>query len=367
MICAADSRIAPAIARRIRWTKPVWADVRRRRRLYFCSLFLTVALVLMPIWVGRLPVMPVYASGHGLLGGTIGLIGAVLPAFLGGVVETWADHPLLVVLLVTLLILANLSARGIERRLREETRRVWNLSLDLPKPYHGQTSAEPLQPVTEQGPEYPVPDFWQSLRRKIRWGFIPLLVLALIVTLALWVLAAFGTRVFLAGLERGACGAAQSAAPSAAAATFTFETGKYCNPTGMTVVKGQIYAVEIEVAEVWKDDRQPTDPRGLSARDLGLAGYLGAPLRRAVSANYLQPVAHIRGQWPGPILQPIELQRRAAPLTGWRGEFKAHSSGRLSFVANDAAPPYFRRFFYDNNSGTARVRVTLIRSLPEKK
>lgn len=116
-------------------------------------------------------------------------------------------------------------------------------------------------------------------------------------------------------------GIAGKAAPDT---TFQFTTAETCRSADFRVEEGVRYLVQIDVQETWSDGTEPTDPRGLSAIDLGPAGLLGVPFRRAVTAGYLQPVAHIRGNgWSGPSIQPLELEQRGTSPTLWRGEFVA--------------------------------------------
>ena len=76
----------------------------------------------------------------------------------------------------------------------------------------------------------------------------------------------------------------------------TFQTGDTCHAVRERVELGKRYRVELRVDEndPWFDGSHPTDPKGLRARDLGLAGILGGPFRRVIEANFLQPVIEIR-------------------------------------------------------------------------
>ena len=346
----------------------VWTRVRYRRLLYFISLLLTLALATMPIWDDWLGTPPVLASGHGLVGRTIGLLGLFLPGFLAAIVDSWADHPFFVVALGTGLFLSNRAASRTERKLRDQARHIWNFTLDLPTPQYSPVEAqEPVQAAAaDDRPEFPPPTRWQRLRRLVRWRLVPAAIAILVSMFFLWILLAVATRISLAFMERGTALCAAPPEPSASAsatwARFHFDTRRPCHPSGLAVVKGRRYLVEMDVGRDWKDGGLPTDPRGLAAADLGLAGYVAVPLRRAVGARYLQPVAHIGGGSAGPAIQPLDLEQRGTPPGLWRGEFVADRTGHLSLFANEAMLPFGdRTIFYTHqrygNRGDARVTI----------
>jgi hypothetical protein len=344
-------------AYRTRGMEAIWAQVSWRRRLYFGSLILTILLFLMPLWVEGLSTAPVLASGHGLWGQTIGLIGVFLPKFLAGIVESWANHPLLVLILLGLLFFTNRVATGIEQKLRDDTRRVWVASLGLTTcPHHTETDAPTAVSQTWEE-DLTAPTAWPRISRTFRWRIVPGFLLLLMAAILFCLVATVAARSFVAGMERGegACHATPPADVLDRIATFRFDTRRTCNPARMRVEKGARYRIEMNVDD-WMDGDHAADPRGLSASQLGPAGYAGAPLRRAAGANYLQPVARISSDLAGPVLQPLELQQRSTPLSNWRGEFVARGTGDLALFANDAVLPFSNRF-YANNRGTATVTV----------
>jgi len=357
----------------------VWRQVKHRRWLYVASLLLTFALFLMPIWASWFAPPPFFASGHGLLGWFIALLAGILPAFLTGLITTWADHPLLVLLLAMGLLVSNGLAGRKERKLRDDARRIWDEAL-VPL-----TEAEKNERVqrAEETRAVPQPEDatpageatarFPRLRQFVRWRVLPGLVLLLFLLIAAWLVLTLATRLWLAFAERDGSFCARISRPEAAqpfvlgtrAQHFLFDTRRPCHATGMTVRAGDRYIVEMFVTHPWSDGGEPADPRGLSASQLGLGGYLGMPLRRAVRGRYLQPVVHILGdRGAGPAIQPLELQQRGAPLNLWRGEFVAQQSGELSLFANEAVLPLpggRSTFFYTgqpyHNRGTAMVRI----------
>lgn len=342
----------------------VWAQVRSRRRLYFVSLFLTLALVTMPLW-GDLWMPPVLASGHGLLSSVIGLLGAFLPGFLTAIVESWANHPFFLLVLGLALLATNRWARSKERKLRDDTRRIWDDALDLSAPTKAGAAQELAEEKPDDTPETRAPSFQQRVRRFIRWRAVPALIFVALLLMLLWLLFVIATRISLSVLERGEalCPAPTERRPLDAASGFHFDTSSACHSTGLIVTKGQRYTVQMVVGEAWADGPRPADPRGLAAGDVGFLGYVGVPQRRVVGARYLQPIVRISADGSAPILQPLELQQRGTPPNLWRGEFTAARSGTLSLFANEAmlpAPLNVTEFYTHRtygNRGTAVVTI----------
>lgn len=346
--------------KRVADMEAVWARVRRRRFLYFASLLLTLALAAIPIWADDAPTPPVLASGHGLTGWLIALLAAITPGVLANLVQSWANHPFFLLLLLTLLYFSNRIAGMEERNLRDRARAIWNEALGLPNPVYRPVQAETRPEETAvEIKEEPAPSPGQQLRRFVRWRVIPALVFVLGLVLLAWLLVIAATRTQLAYLERdGFCPASAPQGADAMRVSFAFDTGSTCHPTGLTVLRGRRYLVEMNLEDAWWDSSYPADPRGLGAGDIPFWGHVALPLRRAVTARYLQPVAHIGGGTGGPTLQPLELRQRGTPITLWRGEFTARRTGTLSLFANDAAIVGSPLRFYHNNRGSARVTIT---------
>ncbi len=94
---AADARAAV--------TEPIWNFVWWRRLTYFATLTATLLLLLLPLFVARLPTPPILADGRTWIGGVIRLLTLVLPAFAGEWVDVYADNPFYFVLLAIVIVL----------------------------------------------------------------------------------------------------------------------------------------------------------------------------------------------------------------------------------------------------------------------
>jgi hypothetical protein len=107
---------------------------------------------------------------------------------------------------------------------------------------------------------------------------------------------------------------------------------------------------------------------------MGLVGIAGAPFRRVVEANYLQPVVEIRR--PPESWRVDSLFITALPLTQegpslYAAVFTAGHDGELFVFANDAVSLLQPTFFYQappgRNHGTAALLIFRLEDAPVAK
>jgi hypothetical protein len=86
----------------------------------------------------------------------------------------------------------------------------------------------------------------------------------------------------------------------------------------------------------------------------------GIPLRRFVSVNWFRPIVRVGST--GLDEQPLTFTPKSGPKTSVEATFKARSSGEVFLFVNDSVLllPRFSKFFYDNNMGTAEVKIDLV-------
>jgi len=176
-----------------------------------------------------------------------------------------------------------------------------------------------------------------------------------------------------------------------------FKTSDPCWDTGFYVRKGFTYALSVEMVEPFLDGPKVVDIAGY--RDSSWRHLFATPLKRWWSEAYFQPIARIgqtgKVEWPlrstegfeplelGPqanvktglssgvcepaqfLSEAIEKQRQLNIRTRMNTRFTAEESGELFYYLNDAWLALSPRqdCFYTNNSGSAKVTITL---LPEK-
>lgn len=334
----------------------LWNWVWGRRIVYFVTLSLTMALALMPLWIQRAPPAPFFTDGRSWVGSLISGLGAVLPGFLSPLIDTYSRNPFFFLLLLGLIVLFLLIGGYLELMLRDRIRRLWWSALD--------SDTAPL----ERGG-------WRWLRRfrdnivyqwiwqALKWRVLPNVLGPIMLVLLLLGGASIYTQARLTALERGT----ELCQPTPEGQTrplykarTDFATRSLCSATGMDVEETARYSITFTVTEPWKDGENiETDPRGARAN---IRNWVGIPLRRVLTARYLQPLIEIRpprqnqGVLPNVYIFPLDLtQDQRLPFV-FRGEFTAARSGELLLFANDAVMPFelgrFRRdYFYTQSAG----------------
>lgn len=355
---ASPAMLARAAERHQR-QETIWDLVWLRRLVYFVTLFLTLGLAAMPLWVRFAPPAPFFTDGRAWIGSVVNGIGAVLPSFARPLTETYSRHPFYFMLLAILILGLLVTGTYLERVLRDRSRRLWWSAFE--------SETEPLQGAATS---------WLRRRRDrasyqrswqvFKWHVMPnLLGPAMLVLLAFGGLSVF-TQARLSVLERGddLCRPTDPGRlQPILKATRDFRTNQLCHPTGATVEKDVRYAITFSVTEPWSDGRMPSAPQATpTGVDANMRNLVGIPLRRVMTARYLQPLIEIRpaaseqGIFPNVFIFPLNLAEARPGANIYRAEFTAGRSGELMLFANDAVMPFeigrFRRdYFYTQSDG----------------
>ena len=347
----------------------VWDLVWRRRVAYFITVAFTLLLVTMPIWISRVSNGGILADGRTWIDAPIRAVGGLLPAMFQSWIDTFANNPFYTLLLSFCIWATMRYGSTQEQKLRDRARHIWRDTADI------------TGPVPQQGEESGLARFrnaanYQRWMQVFKWRVLPDFVfLPIIAFTALWLGAGGVTQAYLLRLESGTalCTSPGGSIPLLVQYDSTFQPSDTCHAVRERVELDKRYRVELRVGaqDPWFDGSHPTDPKGLSARDLGLAGILGGPFRRVIEANFLQPVIEIR-QPPGSSLldnvhiTPLALEEKESRL--FVGEFKAAASGELFVFANDAValhdPTYFYKSRLGKNQGKAALSITLLEEAP---
>ncbi|HEX8256760.1 MAG TPA: DUF2235 domain-containing protein [Allosphingosinicella sp.] len=333
----------------------VWDHVWIRRITYFTTLFLTLALLLMPWWVELAPDPPFLADGRNWIGGVIRLLAIVTPAFLDPLIDTMADNAFYFLVIATAIGMLMWRTSVRERRLRDLCRAIWAESVDVGGP-----------PPIERSPLWVrglrTSKLYRRPMRILKWRVLPWLAALVITAFLLWLLVGLVVQIWLPFAERGA-GLCERRPPHAEKemARADFTPAATCAPVDLAVERDQRYIVEIDVVDSWTDGGKPADPAGLDAGEVGFSGYVGVPFRRVITADYLQPVAEIRTRDGGVHIQALEMRQQGDSTASWRGDFVAARNGALALFANEAVLPGMKSYFYDGgnygNGGSACVTI----------
>jgi hypothetical protein len=179
---------------------------------------------------------------------------------------------------------------------------------------------------------------------------------------------------------------------------------RLCNATGLALVEGHRYRIDVEVAQPWFDKSVMTDAAGFEAEDF--RHLVATPLKRRWTERWFQPIVRI-GRYGNDdylvkskevvasytvtgcpaeakssttvlaairdiatkisdqcVLEALDIAKAIAKSRAERRnlistEITAQDTGEMFFYVNDAVLPLLARsgLFYSNNRGTANVRV----------
>lgn len=220
-----------------------------------------------------------------------------------------------------------------------------------------------------QRPDVPTPSLVEMVTKKLRrtpqaqacYRFIAKRALpAATFVSALFVLLGVLYRlfVFVPAAEASICQAAPKEAVRDFAEPIPFATNEPCLATGLELVAGETYGIEIAVTTPWKDASIPASPAGF---DSWLAQFrptfiAALPAKRVLTYPWFVMVGDIGGD-------PAEIYPLREPIT-----IKPTITGELRLYVNDAVRSLGQRdddgrpedwnYFYRNNQGEATVTVT---------
>ena len=351
----------PALAQaRDAGTEAVWNRVWWRRVIYFATLAATLLLLGLPLILGVLPDAPLMTDGRTWIGGVIRLLTIVLPSFASRWVEVYADNPFYFLLFGGFILMLLAVGTWMERRLRDQARRVWRETLD----------GNPVGSRSSRLQAFRTSLGYQRFLRTFKWYFLPDWVITpLAIVVASWLLFATYVQATLPFLENGSALCRPSSAVGAALSQVSrdFFPRDVCSESLGWVKQGQRYVVTFDVLDPWYDATLPTSPEGLRAGEFpwGL-GYIAGPLKRVVDAQYLQPLIEIRptdrhGKPGGNVrIYPLSVRQVGDEDTLFRADFKAQKGGELFLFVNDAMLPFTGsswgehdyRYFYQFSGGT---------------
>lgn len=356
-------------------------SVWMRRLWYFITVWATLMLVVLPglsrwdwvpNWLKNAILWPTATDARWIVRNLTGWIGELLPSFLDPWFLAFQDYTGSFAALIALILFAMGMGVRQERRVRDRSREIWRAAM---------TRGVPERPTRSVLRSIRNSDLYQMIFQFLKWRILPhvfgLLLLAFLFYLAL----VLATQGYLLLTREDSCEGSQASAP-VAGGPITFRTDAPCNPTGIVVEAKHRYRVTFRINETWRDGAHivalQTGPAeeseadlalGLSADKMGLAGYLGLPLRRVVYGRWLEPYYAIRHQG-GVAIFSLKLQRHAKDPALYTSEFTAREGGDLFLFANEAVLPFSMSFFYQDrqipllgrtlnvgNSGTATVVV----------
>jgi uncharacterized protein (DUF2235 family) len=340
-----------------------WDYAWSRRVIYFVTVGLTVALLLVPILSLFDPIERLCDDDRCFAEWMVAKSLFFLPAAVSDFLGPWTSKPIVLLILLPIIFLSIAFGRRWERRFRDEIRSVWRryMGLGQAAPLPAAAAPTKLRDFRE-GPNY------QRNFHFLKWQFLPALsAIATIVVLG-YAATIVTTQILYAFAEpqNQFCLSRGDADGRPQATNVPFDT-RNCADLGVNVKADQAYEMRVQVTRPWTDNGLEADPElGVHAPPAYLQAFI--PLKRVTRANWMQPLTEVRDHNPGwlrrifkPLVGPaVDIRRMPLRETGtdahYAGFFCPRSNGHLYLMVNDAAP-LLLPFQYRNNRGTASVSV----------
>jgi uncharacterized protein (DUF2235 family) len=351
-----------------------WDLVWWRRLVYFITLGLTALLVLFP-WIWEAP-DPVHCTGRFcFLEPVIAIATGFLPSWLGDWAGAFRAHVGVFLLLAIGLTAIMLFGGWLERRIESRAVDAWSHVSGV-KPANGGRWG-PLSRIARSARTN------EPLVTAYRWvarEFLPFLCFLATVLAAIFI----ANRLLFEAADAAGTICDRSSTLVRAdrqpvPAAREFETSNPCFATGVELLEGRPYVVEIVVTQPWIDGTKDTSPRGFSNAEGGWFFRAATPLRRSWTATWFEPIGRIESVGRDhyrlrPQRMPdVTVHGSTMPVYASK-PFIASNTGELFLFVNDAVvaiPGIWSRFYngkFDdsalgdrkkgiNNKGAARIIV----------
>ncbi len=385
----------------------IWDYVWCRRVIFFLTLFWAAYLLVLRSpgdSIYRLlrfvadclgPILKVFEPA---VAAAVSAVTFILPSFVGKWLHEWSSDTGVFILQLLTLALGLLLGKYYEDKIR---RRMWDIWKHVRKP--GGTP-----PIFRNGFFYRLIHWirtktaYTTAHRLSKRQLLPTLFAAAVVIFGASLVFVGVSRISFAKAEYGGrvCAATHESmlkpVNSAHIHSDVIDTRLICKATGVRLVKGERYCLRIARKSQWYDATTPAGLEGVAFAEASTGMKFGLPLRRIVLEPYLRPIAQI-GHASSDVypLSPQPYQDRQNNLDRLDVEMTARRDGELFFYVNDAIgtrsfegwphriPVWFglsplriiwwdffpydgkqfgerpmrRSYFYENNLGTADVRI----------
>jgi len=353
--------IDPNPIKRASTQEQVWTLVWLRRIVYFATVFVTGWFLLMPFF-RRVEATggddPSYASAFSALPEQAG---DFLPSLAKPWIDVYRGHPHKAVGLTVAIIVGLLAGSFLAGTIRDAMQHVWR----------GQSTDVGLRWPRANDLVYKLrtSNLYLRLFFGLKTRYLPALFAFLFAYAGIALLShgLFVARSFLAPT----CVTSQSEVifqGGEAVSSSTFSPKRLCWGSGISLQGGRRYRITIAASGDWADDGIPADLYGLDFKRLSLLKqivfepllFFAVPLRRYIDGRWF--AIYLRIGATGRDVQLLANSVRPPPRDpeGRRQaqfEFEAHRNGELFLFVNDAVPIAFIHDFYDNNKGSATVKV----------
>ncbi|MDT7837931.1 DUF2235 domain-containing protein [Aquabacterium sp. OR-4] len=341
-----------------------------RRGVYFLTVLATLSLLLLPLLLAEAGAACTRSSCW--LSPFVRGLQQLLPDMLAPSLTWYAANPDLFLALVALVGALLWLGGRLQLAIFDQMRRVW-YGLPALRPISLTDPPRPARPGSAAGRAIAAlrgSRHYQGLLRGLRHKLFPTLWGVALTGLALCLAMTLGFAIQDA--DGDFCRGGADSRPLSAPASGLLDPRQLCTATGITLVAGASYGIELQVTQppehcgstaggAWCDDSLDADWRGVTTTPL--RHRLAWLLKRELRLPFFAPIARIAGEGSDVYaLQPDPPQARPDLNRVLRSRIDARTSGELFLYVNDAVgPPGNPGLFYDNNRGLARYTVWPLR------
>ena len=353
----------------------VWNWVWLRRLVYFLTFFASVHLALVPL-LYEIRRTDEFESPLPLVSKLVRVVGGFLPGFAQWWIDAFAARPTTFLWSLGLVVALMLSGVYLGARISDAMRSLWKTVRERGK----KESDGPSLPSPPSDPLFRVrtTDGYRTVFWLLKRALLPFASAVLILYLGVAVLNRLAFSIEDGGgLYCKETPRSQTIELEKAGAEheFTgFDTRQVCWPTRMWLDDRGRYELTLTMGDQWLDGKDASPPltSGVEGFELSEVPWrqrgvmlVSVPLRRDLGQPWFRPIARIGAK--GADQYPLDPDARGTVQKPGQKEvtfmIRPRRDGELFLYVNDAVIGV-RRFvarFYDNNAGTATLKVKRLR------
>lgn len=353
----------------------LWDGIFWRRVLYFCCAIATVLLVTMPLWAQAASRLH---DGGQFAGARLTSWSAYNPfSYIAPYIRAFQQAMGVFLLLAVLVLATNVGGAVIRANTVRHSRALWDQRLArLRARYAGNVKPPWNSARPNRFTRWRTSKAYQRSMQIWKWGILPPFFALLLVVVGLDLLVVAVSQLIWSQMGEKACVVAakpeELRTVGAVPAELTMRISTLCKPSGYKLKRGHRYEISWRALGEWKDLDTDADVRGVATEDLGIVQLLAAPARRVVDAAYLGPVMEIRpisdnSREPVelPIVHALDL-RYDRSAREYETIIQSDITGELFFYVNDSIVLGQTKKFYDNNIGSALIRIRDVDAVPKR-
>ncbi len=338
-----------------RWNfalQKVWDLVWWKRVYYFATLFVALALVLMP-YLSSVPYLKAFllppetacVSWHCSLTIPLDWLKHIVPGFLDRWIDSWRVNGLATAVIVLAIYFLISKSSSLRKKINTGLSEYWSQVLNGKPPSNENKKRSPVHKFRHNGA-------YQSVLRSLKISWIPniLAILILIAGALLFNKVLFAARNAVSGTGIAAFDLCPDTRWGRPGQSFDLRSG--CHDTGYDLVRNERYRVTIEKKGEWVDKTIKASLIGLHLDETDwwtrLKMKTATVIRRHISQPWFKPVLRVGDALPDNYaLEPLNGKASPDRLVA---EIDVQESGRARLYFNDAIFGFLPAYrLYENN------------------